>query len=359
MTDASIDRQELTDSVRNFLNEECTLERVAGGAAGDRAQGRTLWSRMAELGWFAMLVSRDDGGLGFGYPEVAVLYEELGRALAPVPMLQAQLAIDLLQRYGSSGQRARWLSAMADGELKAGVHLPGPLDVLPVFDEGSITGTWSHVVDADFMDLLFLPCRSGVDLVFLPFASDVLEIAPRTTLDLTRQLCEVNADALSVSVNDVIVAGDAAEILLDHASLGVACDCAGGAARILEITVEYMKTRTQFERPIGSFQALKHRCAQWKILQEAVSALAHGAAAASEDRSVWCSNARFEAAEAYAAIAGDAIQLHGGIGFTWDYVCHLFFKRAKLNEMIYGDAAWHKDRVARLMFDPAQWADAS
>jgi alkylation response protein AidB-like acyl-CoA dehydrogenase len=179
-------------------------------------------------------------------------------------------------------------------------------------------------------------------------------VTPRPTMDRTRSLCDVVFDDVEIAPEQVLNVTPAHwGELLDHASVALACDSIGGATHILEKTVEYLRTRVQFNRAIGSFQALKHRCATWKILQEAASALTSNAAqmlaADAEQRASSASSAKFYACDAYAAIAGDAVQLHGGIGFTWEHDCHLFLKRAKLNQVLFGSAIEHRERVARIV----------
>ncbi len=172
--------------------------------------------------------------------------------------------------------------------------------------------------------------------------------------DLTRHLGEVSFNNLELPA-DCLMDADGrqlAERLLTHGSLALASDSVGGAARIFELTIEYLKTREQFGRPIGSFQALKHRCANLKVLLEVGAATVREAVAQAEmaDAARWACMAKFQGCDAYANIAGDAIQLHGGIGFTWEHHCHLFLKRARLNQQLYGGSEWHRDRVAQLIF---------
>ena len=179
--------------------------------------------------------------------------------------------------------------------------------------------------------------------------------------DATRTLGRLRLDQHPVPAERLLAEGAAAEQLrerlMDHAALALAADSIGGAAAIFDITLEYLKTRRQFDRPIGSFQALKHRCATLRIRQRAAEASLLRAREAStggiERPSTAASIAKFEACDAYLAIAAQAIQLHGGIGFTWEHSCHLFLKRAKLNQVMFGSSGWHQDRVASLCRGPA------
>jgi alkylation response protein AidB-like acyl-CoA dehydrogenase len=220
-----------------------------------------------------------------------------------------------------------------------------------------LNGRLRHFVDANAVDVLLVPVFaenkvSGLAIVDRTAAS--VTVTPRPTMDRTRSLCDVVFDDVEIAPEQVLNVTPAHwGELLDHASVALACDSIGGATHILEKTVEYLRTRVQFNRAIGSFQALKHRCATWKILQEAASALTSNAAqmlaADAEQRASSASSAKFYACDAYAAIAGDAVQLHGGIGFTWEHDCHLFLKRAKLNQVLFGSAIEHRERVARIV----------
>jgi alkylation response protein AidB-like acyl-CoA dehydrogenase len=330
--------------------------------ASDRGEGidRGLWSEMAALGGLGLAIPEAHGGLGQGIGELGVLYEELGRALSRVPVMGVLLAAQAVAAAGRPDQQARWLPALAAGRLIATVALPSePRAPGPVIDEDArANGTVADVVFAGAMDLLFIPVRrldGGRALLAVSQSEPGVVVERRSAIDLTRDLGDV-------VLRDVAAAGDhLIELseqqwtdLLDHAGLALAADSIGGAARILERTVAYMQTRVQFDRPIGSFQALKHRAASWKVLLEAAGALVRHAAErlASGDagRSAAASAAKFYACDAFAAIAGDSVQLHGGIGFTWEHECHLFLKRAKLNQVLFGAATAHKERVAGLLF---------
>jgi alkylation response protein AidB-like acyl-CoA dehydrogenase len=204
------------------------------------------------------------------------------------------------------------------------------------------------------VDELVLPVRgadSALSLAILAREEQGVEVETHDIIDLTRTLGEVRLTGVQVPPERIfpLAAG-----LLDHAAVALACDSSGGAAHILERTVSYLGTRKQFDRPIGSFQALKHRAATWKIQLEAVAALTRHACdlldSAAGGRSATASCAKFSAAETYVAIAEDSVQLHGGIGFTWDHECHLFLKRSRLNCELFGGSTQHRERVAELAF---------
>ncbi|HEY8352637.1 MAG TPA: acyl-CoA dehydrogenase family protein [Sphingomonadales bacterium] len=358
MSESGLDLNELRDAIRQLLAEasdprNLLLKEESG------ATDTALWRQMAELGWFGMIIDEDHGGLGLGLEELGVLYEELGRALSPVPVLQTMLAAHALMMAGSAQQKAEWLPRVAAGELRVALTLPQPGHQLPALDaKGRVTGTSRDVLFADAADLLALPVETAAgrrDFVLLPPDAAGVAVAPQPLFDLTRNMAAISLDHVQVAPEQVLTLDSADwDRLVDHADIALAADAVGGMQHIFEITVEYLKVRQQFGRPIGSFQALKHRAANWKVLQEAAIALAanavsfvarqgDGAGAVAAAAKYYCSNV-------YADIAGDAVQLHGGIGFTWEHPCHLFLKRAKLNQVLFGGTSAKQDKVAALAF---------
>lgn len=317
-----------------------------------------LWREMAELGMLSLPVATHFGGLGLGIAHLGVLYEELGRHLASVPALPTMIVATLIGRAGSEAARARLLPAIAAGTCRAALALPSSAPLPAPDANGLWSGTIDHVLFADIADLLVLPVatRSGeTRLAVIAAGTPGVTVASKPAVDLTRSLGRIDLTAVAVGQVDLIdmdQAGWAA--LCDHAALGLACDAIGGAEALFEITNAYLKVREQFGRPIGSFQALKHRMADWTVRIEAVKALVRHAAtmlaSGDADASQLASGAKAYACDIYADFAGDAVQLHGGIGFTWEHPCHLFLKRAKLDQHLFGDGKFHRDRVAELAF---------
>ncbi|MBP7337398.1 acyl-CoA dehydrogenase family protein [Niveispirillum sp.] len=360
--DLTIDIAELRDNVRQVLAGRSNLQAVRAMAEAGGGIDRALWAEMAGLGWMGLAVAEDQGGLGLGLGELAVLYDGLGRHLARVPFLSTMLAAQALERAGDAAQKQRWLPAIAAGELAVSMVLPEGPELPALAADGTLTGVADHMPFADGAGLLAVPVRLAgggqTALALLPPGEAGISITRKAAIDLTRDLCAVRIDGVRVAADRLLPLTSAQwEGLRDHACVALACDAMGGALHILERTADYMSTRVQFDRPIGSFQALKHRAATWKIWQEAATALAFNAAAqvaaGLPDAGAAASAAKFYACDAYAAIAGDAVQLHGGIGFTWEHECHLFLKRAKLNQALFGGSAFHKDRVAGLLFAAA------
>lgn len=352
-----INPAELRDSIRTFLRDRADGVINIPGEEG-RGIDHALWAEMANLGWQALGVPEAHGGLGLGAEYLAVLYEELGRELASVPMLPTMMAAGALSAHADDAVQARWLPAIAGGECLASVALPDDNAELPVLADGRLSGAVDHVLFGDVANLLLLPARSGeaVVLVVIDAASAGVSVKARPVVDLTRSMGRITLSDVAVDSASVLNLDQAGwNALLDHAAMGLAVDCVGGAEALLDRTVEYLQIRQQFGRPIGSFQALKHRLADWRVKLEAITVLSRHVGALLSGKgdgvSATASSAKAYACDVYAAFAGDAIQLHGGIGFTWEHPCHLYLKRAKLSQQLFGSSTAHKERAARYAFD--------
>jgi alkylation response protein AidB-like acyl-CoA dehydrogenase len=345
-----IDTEELREAIRGVLAD------CAGGAISipdDDGRGfdRALWGEMGELGWLGLTVPEAHGGLGLGLAHACVLHEELGRELASVPALSTLLAVQALSARADTDIAARLLPAIAAGSCVVALALPGA-GALPVLGaNGAARGVVDDVSFGDVADVLMLPVERAdgtLALAVLPADGEGVAVAGRPLVDLTRSAARVTLDG---AVPDAVIDADW-DALADHAAAALACDAVGGADALFGRTVEYLKVREQFGRAVGSFQALKARAADWKVKIEAVKVLARHAGAlldqAPAEAGATASGAKAYACDVYAAFAGDAVQLHGGIGFTWEHPCHPFLKRAKLSQQMFGSSATHKDRVARL-----------
>jgi alkylation response protein AidB-like acyl-CoA dehydrogenase len=357
----------LRQAVRDVLNDLCSMERLRACIKANEHFHKTLWSSAAELGWMGLALPEEFGGSGMGMQGLAVVQEELGAALAPIPFTDTMLCAQAIVASGTDRQKRDYLPRIAAGELVA--------TAMPAAD--ALSGRAARVVQrgaalrlqGGVAGLVNSVDKNGPHLL-LVFAADeqnalhALLVDPKQdgvkmhwepAGDPTRSLSAATFDDVEVPAERVLAGipgAQLAEMLLQQGALALACDASGGAARIFELTLEYLKTRQQFGRLIGSFQALKHRCADLKALLEssrctvweAVDRMHRGAAEAPR----WASMAKFYACDAYARTTADSVQLHGGIGFTWEHYCHLFVKRAKLNQALNGGSEWHKDRVARL-----------
>ena len=352
----TIDPVELRDAVRPVLTD---LRADSWRIPGEDGRGfdTALWQQCAELGWLQLAVPEAQGGLGLGLAHLAILYEELGRALGSVPFLDTMLAVEAITagNAGKSGEEI--LGAISAGECRAAIALPQVHEVLES-DGKHLSGRVDNVLFGDNADIVLLPfVEAGKRaLAIIPGDVDGLTRSKRNLVDLTRSAADLTADEIDIAKCTVLSLDNGAwASLLDHAAVGIACDATGAAEADFEITLEYLKTREQFGRLIGSFQALKHRAADWKCRFETASALTRQAARlTSQDKgaSASASGAKAVACDMFAGLSADAIQLHGGIGFTWEHPCHLFLKRAKLNQQLFGDRIFHQERLAELAFGP-------
>lgn len=349
-------REQLRDRLGEVLAAEAPLEKVLAAAAAPARADCALWPILAELGYLGAAAPEADGGMGFGPRELAGAYEALGRAVAPAPFLATTLFADALASAGSAAQRARYLPAIVAGQALAAVASPCDSRAVRLAPAGDgavrLEGGVDHLLDGARAELLlvFAEDREGRTqaLILEPGADDV-KLAGRDLVDRTRDFARIDLAGVVVPAERLLPADAAAlgERLLSHAAMALAFDSLGGAEHAFEITVDYLKVRTQFGRPIGAFQALKHRCADLKAELEMARALATQAAdsAGSADFDRDASLAKAIVGDLYARTAGEAVQLHGGIGFTAEHPCHLFLKRAKLNQAIFGSSAFHRDRA--------------
>ncbi|GAA3133603.1 acyl-CoA dehydrogenase family protein [Streptosporangium carneum] len=313
------DQLDLRDAVRSFLAERPDAP----------------WSRFAaELGVAGLAVPEEYGGAGCGMPEAAVVCEELGRVTASHPYLQtAVLAVEAVKAAGDPDAMARLLPGIADGSVTATVLLPGDADLSLSGDR--LTGVARHALDGDVV-LAFV---DGELVEAVPSSR-----TPHTTLDQTRPLTSFTfADAPVLRVGD----GAAHGRIRDLGVVGLASEQVGGAARCLETAVAYAKERHQFGRPIGSFQAVKHKAADLLLLVESARSAAMAAARASEDElAVLAAIAGSYCSEAYLAAAGENIQIHGGLGVTWEHSAHRHLKRAASDAELFGPPQAHRARLA-------------
>ncbi|MDP9861179.1 MULTISPECIES: acyl-CoA dehydrogenase family protein [Streptosporangium] len=313
------EQSELREAVRSFLVER-------PGAP---------WSRFAaELGVAGLAVPEEYGGAGCGMAEVAVVCEELGRVLAPYPYLStAVLAAEAIRTAGDRCAMARLLPGMADGSITATVLFPDDADL--TFSDGKLTGTARYALDAEVV----LAYVDGELIEAVPSSR-----TPHTTLDQTRPLTTLVFDAVpAVRVGD----GAACGRVRDLGITGLAAEQVGGAARCLETALAHARQRHQFGRPIGSFQAVKHKLADLLLLVESARSAAQAAARASgDDLPVQAAIAGSYCTEAYLTAAGENIQIHGGTGVTWEHSAHRHFKRATADAQLFGPPQAHRGRLA-------------
>ncbi|MBH0781484.1 acyl-CoA dehydrogenase family protein [Nocardia bovistercoris] len=343
MTATRDDHKDLIASVRALLTKHADSTAVRAGAAQELGYDPTLWRLLCEqIGVAALAVPEEYEGVGAGLVESLLVVGELGRTLAAVPMLgSAVLGVQAVLLSGAADAAARLLPGVAEGQTTLALCWAGPdgWDTPGITAEGEkLTGTAHYVIDGTGADTLIAVTAAGLYEV----AADAAGITrrPSATLDPTRKLSEVTFDAVTARrLGD----RDPAELtarLREIAWAAIAAEQVGAARRCLELTVEYTKSRVQFGRAIGSFQALKHRMADMYVLVEsaesasvaATAAIAEAAPTASED--IWA--ARVHCSEAFTTVVAEMTQLHGGIAITWEHDAHLFFKRAHADAQLFG-----------------------
>jgi len=354
------EQRALQDAVRSYLRDRFGPPQVRAlyddpAGDGDPAE---LWKAMGEQGWLAVLVPEEHDGLGLGLLDCAVLARAFGAATTPGPWLGTVLAGEAVRLAGSAAQQSAWLPRLAAGEVKGAVALMTPgSSPTPGFppaqaEDGRVSGRLTLVEYAHVADVLVVAADSGLYLVD-PAADGVsitrCDALDRTTRTTTVELSEAAGERLESSSDAV------AQELLDRAAVLVANDLAGIARTALTETVEYDKTRVQFGKPVGSFQAIKHDLAD---LHVAVTMAEHAASYAAfavdtelADRTLAVSIAKSKASDTARKATSDMIQYHGGIGYTWEHDAHFYFKRAKRLEYAYGDATQHRERIAQLLVD--------
>jgi len=354
MTDA-IDIGELAESFTEFLGAEWPREKAVAYARGSAPYAADLWTQIAALGWTALTVPEAQGGLGMNAQAAAALHEALGAAAAPLPMLGNSLAIALINAAGTEAQKTALLGGLADGSTRACFAQP---DGAVVQAGGTILeGVVAHVLDAPSATTLFLRGTRGGQAIWLVIAADAPGVSvDRVPLaDTSRSFGTVTLKGVAINEAHILSAADPQALedeLLCMAALALAADSLGAGNAVLAATVDYMKVREQFDRVIGSFQALKHRVADHKAALEAARGLIEHAASLNAGASgalLAALTAKQHVTRAVAEVARDCIQLHGGVGFTSEYVPHIYLKRAKLNEALFGTRSVLLDRIADML----------
>jgi alkylation response protein AidB-like acyl-CoA dehydrogenase len=368
----SEDQELLRRSIAAFLAAECPvaalrrwMEVRPDGAA---ALPEAVWSKLAALGWPGLAIPPDYGGAGLGLVELAILMEETGRVLLPGPLFAtAVLGARAVLRAGSEAQRRSLLPRIAEGRLRLGFADAGDPDEdeLRLARQGGghvLSGRRRFALEAAEADALLVAARDetgALALLLVPAASEGLTIRPVALVDPTRSLAELRFDAVRLDEGALLGEPGRGEAslgaVLDGARAVLAAEMAGGARQVLELSVRFARTREQFGRPIGSFQAIQHRLADMLVAVESASSAAYEAAWSVEhdapDAHLAACLAKAVASDAYRRVAGDGIQVHGGLGFTWEQDPQLYYKRARSSELLLGDAAFHYELAAAALLD--------
>lgn len=337
-------QQILKNNARKFFATECPMAEVRRLMDTPTAYDPKLWAKMAEQGFLGIIFPEEHGGLGLGKVELSLLMEEMGRALLPGPYFSTIAATAVIDACGTDEQKKQYLQPVCHGEARAALALV----------DGT-KGEKLFVADAGTADFIVIAGNSTVQVI--RSGTPGLTVEPMNGMDLTRKIYAVHfQDAEPLGHTDGL------ERALDIATMALSAELVGGMQRVLDLGVEYAKTRKQFGKPIGQFQAVQHPLADSYLETESARSAAYYAAWTLDDNSpdsaVAVSIAKMYASDAARNVGNRGIQVQGGMGFTWENDAHLFFRRFKASETALGDATYHRERIARLAIDRAAGAAA-
>ena len=375
----SAEQEMLRESARGLLEKECPMAVVRAQLESETGLPEALWQRMAELGWLGLIVPEAYGGGELGMIDLALLLEEMGRVLCPGPFVStAVVGAQAILLGGSEAQREEWLPPLVRGELRialaqleaeanwepAGIQMQAQ----PESAGFRLDGRKCFVADAPSAHQLLVVARTepgsgasaqGISLMMVPRDAPGVSIRVLDYAEQSRKLAEVEFDGVRVAADAVIgKPGEAwplLERLHDHARVALCAELSGSTQRVLELSVAYAKTREQFGQAIGRFQAIQHKCADMLVASEGIRSAAYYSAWALDqgepDAHASASLAKAYCSEAGVKITGDGIQIHGGLGFTWEQDLHLYFKHARAAEFAYGSPALNRELAARVLLD--------
>jgi alkylation response protein AidB-like acyl-CoA dehydrogenase len=346
------DQRAIRETARDFLSDAASADVVRAAAEGTAGFDAELWRGVTDMGFVGLMVPEAHGGLGLGGVETALVLEEMGRCLAPIPFFEtAVLAVQAVLAGGDARQQAALLPRLASGTRAS---FAGTAD-RPSLSGDRLTGTAGFATFGHVAELILVATRCG-RIVTLEADAPGLTVEALPSLDRTRRFARLTFDCAVTSDKMLGQPGAVDRTLAVGAGL-LAAEQTGAAQYSIDATVEYAKQRVQFGRPIGSFQAVKHMLADMTMLVEASRSAAYYAAAAidedGDDLAEACHIARSFASDAFQSIAGDAIQLHGGIGFTWEHHAHLYFKRARATATWLGSSDSHREALAAIILKDA------
>ncbi len=359
------EQEQLRQFVRSFLEEKSSEDAVREMMETENGYDADVWSQMAEqMGLPALAIPEAYGGQGYSFVELGVVLEEMGRALLCAPFFSGVLASQAILATGDEAAAAAHLPGIASGETIAALATTEPngkwdtsgteTTATAAGDSWSLSGTKSFVIDGHTAGLLVVSAKTdaGISLFAVDASGDGVSAEALSTMDQTRKQAKVTLDGAAGTLIGTDGGGEAAlSTTMDLAAVALAAEQVGGAQFVLEMAVQYAKDRVQFGRPIGSFQAIKHKCADMLLEVESAKSAAYYA--------LWCaaemndelpsvaSLAKAYCSDAYFHAAAENIQIHGGIGFTWEHPAHLYFKRAKSSELMFGDPAYHREQLAQ------------
>jgi acyl-CoA dehydrogenase len=362
--DFSDDQKMLKDQARKFLTEKCPTKVVRKILESDEPYDKALWKQIAEMGWLGTAIPEEYGGLGLGHLELCVVAEELGRAIAPVPFASSvYLATEALLLAGNDAQKKKYLPKLASGEvigtfaLAEGPQQPTPKTIKATFKGGKLDGVKVPVPDGDVADFAVVLVRTGegqgeraLSLVIVDLKSPGVSRRTVKTVDPSRSQAELTFKGAAAEQLGASGDGwDLAKRVLDRAAVLMAFEQVGGADSCLAMAKDYALNRYAFGRQIASFQAIKHKLADMYVLNELARSNAYFGAWAlstnSPDLAEAAAGARISATDAFHNASKENIQTHGGMGFTWELDCHLFYRRSKVLSLALGASRVWKDRL--------------
>lgn len=367
--DFSDDQKLLRQTAREFLTAHAPLSMCRAVLESDSSYSDSLWKEVAELGWLGTAIPETYGGAGFGRLELAVIAEEIGRALAPIPFSSsAYLASEAILLLGSEAQKRTYLPKLASGEwIGTFAHAeqaghPAAADIRTAVAKGTIRGDKMPVADGDIAHFAVITAKSGDDLglALVDLSSASVERTRVRSIDPSRSLAALRFQAAPAQwLGERPCGWDRVQKVLDRAAVLMAFEQLGGATRALEITREFTLGRYAFGRPVASFQAIKHRLADLYVeIELARSSCYYGAWALENDAPelpLAACGARASASDAFELASREMIQMHGGVGYTWEFDCHLFYRRAKwLAAALDGADRWRDRLVQRLTMERTQ-----
>ena len=363
----------LRQSARGMLEKECPTSAVRKLMDEERGYDPELWKKIGGLGWHGLVLPEEFGGAGLSYVDLVVVLEEMGRVLLPSPFIWTVLFGEAIRRGASPVVQRNLMPKLATGGLIGTLAYMEPVGTygadgitMPARREGKefvLEGQKLFVSDAHVADCMTVAARTagqgtrGISLFAIETKRAGVTIVPLKTMDQTRKLFEVRFDGVRATADDVLGEPDQGWRILgpviDRGKLMMAAEMCGGAQKAMEMAVEYAKIREQFGRPIGSYQAISHKCANMLIDVEGAKSATYAAAWAitseSDDATLAVAIAKAAASDAYRRTTADAVQIHGGIGFTWEHAMHLYFKRSKSSEVTFGDASYNRELIAQMI----------
>ncbi len=361
--DFSEDQKLLQKTARDFLAEHSPLQVNRNVLESGKDWNSDLWKQTAEMGWQGAAIPESYGGAGFGYLELALIATEVGRAIAPIPFAASvYLATEAILLAGNDAQKKKWLTALASGAavgtlaLAEGLGFPSPASLKTTYSGGKVSGKKIGVPGGNIATVAVVAAKSGsgVTLALVDLSSGGVTRKPTESIDPTQAVAELEFTGAPAEVLGAEGKGhELLETVLDRAAVLLAWEQLGGAERSLELTRDFAMGRYAFGRPIASFQALKHRMADEYVAIELAKSNCYWGVWALENNdpelALAAPAARVSATQAFDLASVEMVQIHGGVGFTWEYDCHLFYRRAKQQGLVIGTASnWREKLVQRL-----------